>query len=168
MENRNDVQRDGMTPAPPVTGSAKAATANAQVRDYTPPADRQADAEPTRTFLQWFASHGITLLIVLAAIGLLMWKFEPTGVIKAAVGLSFVIFIHELGHFLTAKWCDVKVSTFSIGFGPAIPGCSFRWGETVYKVALFPLGGYVQMLGDRKSTRLNSSHIQKSRMPSSA
>ena len=41
-----------------------------------------------------------------------------------------VIFIHELGHFLAAKWCDVHVQTFSIGFGPALPGCSFQRGET--------------------------------------
>src|SRR5262249_32806478 len=56
-------------------------------------------------------------------------------------------FIHELGHFLVAKWCDVHVTVFSIGFGPAIPGCRFKWGETTYKLALFPLGGYVQMVG---------------------
>src|SRR5262249_62419604 len=61
--------------------------------------------------------------------------------------LGVVIFIHELGHFLVAKWCDVHVTVFSIGFGPAIPGCRFKWGETTYKVALFPLGGYVQMVG---------------------
>src|SRR5437764_449971 len=66
---------------------------------------------------------------------------------KAALGLSFVIFIHELGHFLAAKWCDVHVTTFSIGFGPAIPGCRFKRGETTYKLAILPLGGYVQMVG---------------------
>ena len=67
---------------------------------------------------------------------------------KAVLGLGFVIFIHELGHFLVAKWCDVHVETFSIGFGPALPGCSFKWGETTYKLALFPLGGYVKMVGE--------------------
>src|ERR1700730_495071 len=77
-------------------------------------------------------------------------KFDTDGLIaiaKAALGLSFVVFLHELGHFLAAKSCDVHVTTFSIGFGPAIPGCSFKWGETTYKLALFPLGGYVQMVG---------------------
>src|SRR5262249_16607930 len=64
------------------------------------------------------------------------------------IGLGFVIFIHELGHFLTAKWCDVHVQTFSLGFGPALPGCSFRYGETLYNIALFPLGGYVGMVGE--------------------
>src|SRR6478672_3994635 len=64
-----------------------------------------------------------------------------------AVGLGLVIFIHELGHFLAAKWCDVNVTTFSIGFGPPIPGCKFKWGETTYKLGILPLGGYVQMVG---------------------
>ncbi len=62
-------------------------------------------------------------------------------------GLGLVIFIHELGHFLAAKACDVKVVTFSIGFGRAIPGCRFQRGETEYKLAVIPLGGYVKMVG---------------------
>src|SRR5438105_3747471 len=69
-----------------------------------------------------------------------------------AVGLGFVIFIHELGHFAVAKWCDVHVETFSIGFGPPIPGCSFQRGETTYKIAWFPLGGYVKMEGEGTET----------------
>ncbi len=68
-------------------------------------------------------------------------------VLAVIFGIGFLIFIHELGHFLAAKWCDVKVETFSVGFGRAIPGCAFKWGETVYKLALFPIGGYVKMLG---------------------
>jgi regulator of sigma E protease len=67
---------------------------------------------------------------------------------KVVLGLGLVIFIHELGHFLVAKWCDVHVETFSIGFGPPISGCVFRRGETTYMIALFPLGGYVKMVGE--------------------
>jgi regulator of sigma E protease len=63
-------------------------------------------------------------------------------------GLGLLIFIHELGHFLVAKWCDVHVKAFSIGFGPALPGCSFRRGETTYKLAVIPLGGFVKMVGE--------------------
>jgi membrane-associated protease RseP (regulator of RpoE activity) len=63
----------------------------------------------------------------------------------AALGFGFVIFIHELGHFVFAKWAGVRVDRFSIGFGPVI----FRKqiGETEYALSLLPLGGYVKMLG---------------------
>lgn len=59
-----------------------------------------------------------------------------------------LIFIHELGHFLFAKLFNVKVLRFSLGFGPPIPGLHRTWGETEYQVAVFPLGGYVKMLGE--------------------
>jgi regulator of sigma E protease len=60
--------------------------------------------------------------------------------------LSALIFAHELGHFLAAKALNVKVTRFSIGFGPRI--VSFTRGETEYQVAWIPLGGYVKMAGD--------------------
>src|SRR5258707_5328687 len=87
------------------------------------------------------------LVFVAAVIVLLCVFFDPFALAKVALGLGFVIFVHELGYFLVAKWCDVHVTTFSIGFGPALPGCKFKWGETTYMLALFPLGGYVQMVG---------------------
>lgn len=63
----------------------------------------------------------------------------------AALGFGFVIFIHELGHFLFAKWAGVRVDRFSIGFGPVI--MRKQIGETEYALSLLPLGGYVKMLG---------------------
>jgi regulator of sigma E protease len=60
--------------------------------------------------------------------------------------LSVLIFAHELGHFLAAKALNVKVTRFSIGFGPRI--FAFTRGETEYQVAWIPLGGYVKMAGD--------------------
>ncbi len=65
----------------------------------------------------------------------------------AIVGIGLLIFIHELGHFLAAKWCGVKVEAFALGIGPLIPGLSFKKGETSYGLAWFPIGGYVKMLG---------------------
>ena len=56
-----------------------------------------------------------------------------------------LIFIHELGHLVAAKLVDVKVTRFSIGFGPAL--LRFRMGETEYVLAPIPLGGYVSLLG---------------------
>lgn len=60
--------------------------------------------------------------------------------------LGGLIFFHELGHFLLAKAMGVKVLTFSIGFGPAL--VKWTWGDTEYKLAAIPLGGYVKMFGD--------------------
>src|SRR6185369_10316145 len=65
--------------------------------------------------------------------------------LAAILVLAVVIFVHELGHFLVGKWCDVEVRVFSMGFGPTVFARQF--GETVYRVALVPLGGYVRMAG---------------------
>ncbi len=61
------------------------------------------------------------------------------------VALGLLVFVHELGHFLTAKRLGVKVLRFSIGFGPIV--WAVRRGETEYALSAFPLGGYVKMLG---------------------
>jgi regulator of sigma E protease len=61
--------------------------------------------------------------------------------------LTIVVFFHELGHFLVARWCGVKVVTFSIGFGKELFGFNDRHG-TRWKVAAIPLGGYVKFFGD--------------------
>ena len=60
--------------------------------------------------------------------------------------LGVLIFVHELGHFLFAKWSGVGVLKFSLGFGPTLVGR--RVGETEYVVSAVPLGGYVKMLGE--------------------
>jgi len=61
--------------------------------------------------------------------------------------LTIVVFFHELGHFLIARWCGIRVITFSIGFGPEIVGFNDRYG-TRWKVSAVPLGGYVKFFGD--------------------
>jgi regulator of sigma E protease len=120
--------------------------------------EQPGDSEPT-SLGAWFAYNGPVLGVVLAGIlAVLYFKGFDKGLdalrvaFFLALGLGFVIFIHELGHFLTAKWCNVYVETFSIGFGPALPGCRFKKGETTYMIALFPLGGYVKMLGEGGET----------------
>ena len=100
-----------------------------------------------------------------------------TNITLLVLGFGFVIFFHELGHFLAAKWCDVKVEQFAVGFGHAIlswrKGMGITWGssgkryeqilkaetegvnrldpttigETEYRLNWIPLGGYVKMLG---------------------
>lgn len=61
--------------------------------------------------------------------------------------LSLVVFFHELGHFLVARWCGVRILVFSIGFGPELLGFYDRHG-TRWKIAAVPLGGYVKFFGD--------------------
>lgn len=68
-----------------------------------------------------------------------------TGILGLALGFSGLIFIHELGHFLLAKWHGVRVHVFSIGMGPYL--LTFTVGETVYALSLVPIGGYVKMAG---------------------
>jgi regulator of sigma E protease len=67
-------------------------------------------------------------------------------VIVFLIVLGFLIFVHELGHFMVARWTGVRVLRFSLGFGPKI--FSRQVGDTEYVVAAIPLGGYVKMAGD--------------------
>src|ERR1700683_5491382 len=64
--------------------------------------------------------------------------------------LSLVVFFHELGHFLVARWCGVRILVFSIGFGPELVGFYDRYG-TRWKIAAIPLGGYVKFFGDESA-----------------
>ncbi|MGC9197765.1 MAG: RIP metalloprotease RseP [Acidobacteriaceae bacterium] len=66
--------------------------------------------------------------------------------IEFAIVLGLLVLIHELGHFIVAKLCGVRVETFSIGFGNRVVG--FRYGDTDYRISLIPLGGYVKMAGE--------------------
>ena len=69
--------------------------------------------------------------------------------------LTVVVFIHEMGHFLVARWCGVKVSTFSIGFGKEIFGFYDRHG-TRWRLAWIPLGGYVKFMDDENAASVPS------------
>jgi regulator of sigma E protease len=75
-------------------------------------------------------------------LGALRWYVVPF-----LVMMNAIVFIHELGHYLVGRWCGVKVEAFSLGFGPEllhyIDGHGTRW-----RLALFPVGGYVKFLGD--------------------
>src|SRR3982751_1802393 len=64
--------------------------------------------------------------------------------------LTIVVFFHELGHFLIARRCGIRVLVFSIGFGPELFGFNDRYG-TRWKVSAVPLGGYVKFLGDENA-----------------
>src|ERR1700741_2192551 len=66
------------------------------------------------------------------------------------VTLGVLVVFHELGHFIVARWCGVKVLRFSVGFGRVV--WSRRWGRDAieWAVSAIPLGGYVKMLDERE------------------
>src|SRR5215831_15448966 len=81
-----------------------------------------------------------------------LFHSASSSVIGAVIVLGVVIVLHELGHFLVAKFFKIRVETFSVGFGPRLAG--FRYGETDYRISAFPLGGYVKMAGENPTDNL--------------
>ena len=89
----------------------------------------------------WRGAAGVASIVLLFAwIGLLngWWLFF-------AIGVLLSIFLHELGHFVTARWTGMKATQFFIGFGPRL--WSFRHGETEYGVRAIPAGAFVRIIG---------------------
>lgn len=82
--------------------------------------------------------------------------------IKIIILLGVLITIHELGHFVVAKWCNVKVNEFAIGFGPKIWQKQGR--ETKYTLRLIPLGGYNQLEGEEGDSE-DSRAFSKASIP---
>jgi regulator of sigma E protease len=81
-------------------------------------------------------------------------------IVPMIVLLGLLIFVHELGHFLAAKFYKVGVETFSLGFGPKI--IKFVRNGTVYCVSALPLGGYVKMFGDEPGKEISDEDRQRS------
>lgn len=72
------------------------------------------------------------------------------------LGISLVIIVHELGHFLAARYFLLPVTTFSLGFGPQL--FSFTLGSTIFQLCLLPIGGYVTI--DQEYLLLQPYHVQ--------
>jgi regulator of sigma E protease len=75
-------------------------------------------------------------------------------IIPIVILLGLLIFVHEMGHFLVAKYFNVRVEVFSLGFGPKL--FKRKWGDTEYALSIIPLGGYVKMFGDDPSAQIDS------------
>src|SRR5712691_1467047 len=78
--------------------------------------------------------------------------------------LTIVVFFHELGHFLVARWCGVTVKTFSVGFGPELLGFTDRRG-TRWRLSVIPLGGYVKFLGDENEVGKSDREVLNNLSP---
>lgn len=73
--------------------------------------------------------------------------------------LTVVVFVHEMGHFLVARWCGVGIKAFSIGFGPEIFGFNDKHG-TRWRVAWIPLGGYVKFIDDENAASAGQKSLE--------
>jgi regulator of sigma E protease len=85
----------------------------------------------------------MSLLFALPVVGLALSGLLSWG--PAILMLGGLIFVHELGHFLVARWMGMPVEVFSLGFGPRVAG--FAWQGTDVRLSALPLGGYVKLLG---------------------
>jgi membrane-associated protease RseP (regulator of RpoE activity) len=91
-----------------------------------------------------YETGGLRLALLIAAVAAAGLAFGWP-VLVVILGIVVMIFLHELGHYLTAKWAGMKVTEFFIGFGPRI--WSFRRGETEYGLKVVPAGAYVRIIG---------------------
>ena len=81
-------------------------------------------------------------------------------IISFLVIMSFIVFIHEYGHFIFARFFKVYIEEFSIGFGKKI--CIFKDKKgTEWKLSLIPMGGYVKMFGDESPASAPSNQLQE-------
>ena len=90
------------------------------------------------------------LALIPSAFGSLLWT-----IMAFLFVLTIVVFIHEMGHFLVARWCGVKISAFSIGFGKEIVHRYDKHG-TRWRIAWMPLGGYVKFADDQNGASMPS------------
>lgn len=101
---------------------------------------------------------------IMLGFSLLEWQSWVV-ILQVALGLSAVIFVHELGHFLVAKACGVKCEKFYIGFD--VGGAKlfkFQWGETEYGIGALPLGGYVKMLGQEDNPARVAEELERAKL----
>src|SRR5215472_7308777 len=88
------------------------------------------------------------------------WLIDSLTVVGAfLVVLTVLVFVHELGHYLSARRNGVKVQIFSIGFGPELLGWTDRVG-TRWKLSLVPIGGYVKMFGDADAASMPGEAVE--------
>lgn len=116
-----------------------------------------------------------TALVFADLLDNLLWLITPSNwwvILQVVLGLGFVVFVHELGHFVVAKLCGVKCEKFYLGFDiGGLKLFKYQYGETEYGIGILPLGGYVKMLGQddnpyRAAEESKRAQIQTENRPS--
>jgi membrane-associated protease RseP (regulator of RpoE activity) len=124
---------------PPPTPSSRYERFRGEVMAGGAVTERDPAGEP-------FGGGGAGAIAGLAILGLFVWLgFTNRWMLLFAVGVLVSVFLHELGHFVTARMTGMKATQFFIGFGPRL--WSFHRGETEYGVRLLPLGAFVRIIG---------------------
>ncbi len=114
-------------------------------RNHEPPGGSRAAPSPsTPPDEPDYETGGLRLALLIGGAAFLGWRFGWP-VLVMIVGIVVMIFLHELGHYLTARWAGMKVTEFFIGFGRKI--WSFQRGETEYGFKVLPAGAYVRIIG---------------------
>lgn len=99
----------------------------------------------------------------------LSWGLMILNILKVVIALGLVIFVHELGHFLVAKWAGVKCEKFYLGFDIfGLKLWKHQWGETEYGIGVLPLGGYVKMLGQEDNPSRLREEIERAKAQQTA
>ena len=142
MKPTNDMSTGPTEPGPAQLRSAGAATAteDAPTIDLTVFDGQIPVAPPAKTPV-----HPLVSLLAIATMIFLAVSAGQLWVLFAVFAFAGMIFLHELGHYLTARLTNTKATEFFIGFGPRL--WSFKRGETEYGIKAIPLGGYVKILG---------------------
>jgi membrane-associated protease RseP (regulator of RpoE activity) len=109
---------------------------------WPPPAPEDRLTEQVGEDEQPQGRLGLFILLALTAALGIFWGWS---VVVVVLAIAVMVFMHELGHYLTAKSAGMKVTEFFLGFGPRV--WSFRRGETEYGIKAFPLGAYVKIIG---------------------
>jgi len=110
--------------------------------------------------LKIFSGYEMDVLTIILSKLSFIWEIG----VPFLVALTLLVFVHELGHYMVARWCDVKVEVFSIGFGPELKGWNDRQG-TRWKISALPLGGYVKMFGESGSLLENDTEEERDFTP---
>ncbi len=128
MEN----QTEQLPPASPPTERQQGAVSSAVLGDMAP-------VEPAASVTNPFG------LALLAGLLILLWRWGGANAVLFVFGLVVMIFLHELGHFITARKTGMKATRFFVGMGPTI--ISRTWGETEYGIKAIPAGAFVAISG---------------------